>query len=96
MSWPQVKEQQREANQPKQCAVPGCEEKEREHIKDGEYRTLRHHYALAHWRRWFERAPGAGEGPRTQRLTKTGAHCQVGIWSHHFVLFSSFFVRSAI
>ena len=73
----QVKEQQREANQPRQCAVPGCEEREREHIKDGEYRTLRNHYALTHWKRWFERAAAPGEGPRTQRLTKTGAHCQV-------------------
>lgn len=46
-------------------------------LQDQNYRTLRHHYATAHWRRWFERAPRDGEAPRTQKLTKTGALCQV-------------------
>ena len=57
-----------------------CEDAEREHIKDGDYRTLRNHYAVAHWRRWFERPPAPGQPPRTQKLSKTGAFCQVTLF----------------
>ena len=73
----QVKAEKRAADQPLCCVVVGCEDAEREHIKDDDYRTLRNHYAVAHWRRWFERPPGPGQPPRTQKLTKTGAFCQV-------------------
>ena len=73
----QVKEEKRAADQPLCCVVAGCEDADREHIKDGDYRTLRNHYAVAHWRRWFERTPGPGQPPRTQKLSKTGAFCQV-------------------
>jgi len=73
----QVKEEKRAADQPLCCVVVGCEDADREHIKDGDYRTLRNHYAVAHWRRWFERPQGPGQPPRTQKLSKTGAFCQV-------------------
>jgi len=73
----QVKEEKRAADQPLRCMVAGCEDADREHIIDGDYRTLRNHYAVAHWRRWFERTPGPGQPPRTQKLSKTGAFCQV-------------------
>jgi len=73
----QVKEEKRASDQPLCCVVSGCEDSDREHIKDGDYRTLRNHYAVAHWRRWFERPPGPGQPPRTQKLSKTGAFCQV-------------------
>jgi len=72
-----VKARQREETQPRCCEVRGCQEADKEHVKDQNYRTLRHHYATAHWRRWFERTPREGEAPRTQKLTKTGALCQV-------------------
>jgi hypothetical protein len=71
-----AREQQQEADRPRSCLVPGCPEADRQHRQQGGYRGLRQHYALAHWRRWFERSPGGGQA-RTQRLTKTGAHCQV-------------------
>jgi len=73
----QVKAEKRAADQPLCCVITGCEDGEREHIKEGDYRTLRNHYAVAHWRRWFERAPAPGQPLRTQKLTKTGAFCQV-------------------
>ena len=31
------------------------------------YRTLRAHYASAHWRPWFDQPPAQGERPRRQR-----------------------------
>ena len=76
----QVKAEKRAEDQPRCCVVSGCEDSEREHIKDGDYRTLRNHYAVAHWRRWFERPPAPGQPPRTQKLSKTGAFCQVTLF----------------
>ena len=76
----QVKAEKRAEDQPRCCVVSGCEDAEREHIKDGDYRTLRNHYAVAHWRRWFERPPAPGQPPRTQKLSKTGAFCQVTLF----------------
>jgi len=72
-----VKEQLRQANKPKNCIIAGCRESDKPHNKDNDYRTLKHHYALAHWRRWFEKAATPGQGPRTQKLSKTGTLCDV-------------------
>ena len=73
----QVKKQQLEAMAPKFCLMPDCEAKDKPHAKDNDYRSLKQHYAVAHCRRWFERPTAAGQQPRTQKLTKTGAHCLV-------------------
>jgi len=73
----QVKEQLREATQPRTCIFPTCRDNERQHTNENDYRTLKHHYATAHWRRWFEKPPVQGQPLRTQRLVKTGTICEV-------------------
>jgi len=69
--------QQRIANQPKLCVIGGCRDSDKEHIKENDYKTLKQHYAVAHYRRWFERPAAPGQGPRTQKLSKTGTICHV-------------------
>jgi hypothetical protein len=73
----EARERQREADRPLYCLVPGCPEAGQGHTRDQSYRSLRQHYALAHWRPWFLVSPGRGQPVRTQRLTMTGAHCLV-------------------
>jgi len=72
----QVKEALREATQPRTCIFPNCKDNEKQHTNENDYRTLKHHYATAHLRRWFEKPPGSGP-IRTQKLAKTGTICEV-------------------
>ena len=73
-----MKAQRLEADRPLHCLVPGCPDADQLHSKERSYRTLRAHYASAHWRPWFDQLPPAqGERPRRQRLTQLGAECDL-------------------
>jgi len=64
-------EMEREINQPINCKVSGCNEKDVPFIKKNEYKELKGHYAMEHYRAWFVARDDGGR-PRTQKVTEPG------------------------
>jgi len=73
-----AKQQEIEETKPLYCKIRGCQEEDIPFKNTDDYRTLKNHYAIQHYRAWFRAKDGSGE-PRTQRATepRRGTTCQL-------------------
>jgi len=69
---------QREIDKPLNCKVTGCNEKDVPFIIKNNYKELKGHYAMEHYRAWFVSRDDGGN-PRTQKVTEPGKGTICGV-----------------